>query len=126
MKTRAQYVRCPAIFVLERECMVLRQAFGATCYLVGSALKTVDYNDVDIRMIMGDEEYARLFGDSISLIWNLLCTLISRDLSEKSGERVDFQIQSMEHANKRHPGLRYAMGLYVGGEALPDWHGDKR
>lgn len=127
-KKRAQYVRVPAIFILERECYLLRQAFGSMCYLVGSSLESSDYNDVDIRMIMSDEAYEKLFGDSTceqSLFWNILCTLISQDLSMKSRERVDFQIQSMDHANALHKGKRHAMGMYPH-DMLPSWHGHRK
>ena len=127
-KKRTNFVRVPNLFILEKECYLLRQAMGAMCYLVGSALTTDNYNDVDIRMIMSDEAYEKLFGDSTceqSLFWNVLCTLISRDLSEKSHEKVDFQIQSMEHANKRHAYSRQPMGMYPH-DMLPSWHGHRK
>lgn len=111
----------PAIFALELECKHINAAFGGFgCYLVGSALQRPDWRDVDVRHIMSDEEFDKLFPGTrangtweFDPRWLLITTAISERLSRVTGLPVDFQFQPQTHANERHKGARNAIGLRI-------------
>lgn len=125
-RQKANYVGAPAIFALETACAQVCEAFGSYgCYLVGSALDRPDWRDVDIRYIMADEEFAKLFPDAHVFPdgkggcweqdprWLLLTVAISERLSKLTGLPVDFQFQPQSHANERHKGKRSAIGFKI-------------
>lgn len=117
---KASYVGAPAIFALEMACKVINESFGDFgCYLVGSATQRADWRDIDVRMILKDEEFFRLFPavDPLGHNWEfdprwLLFTVsISEHLRKVTGLPVDFQFQPQTHANERHKGPRHPLGL---------------
>jgi hypothetical protein len=117
-KKKASHVGAPAIFRLELACQQVNAAFSDSfgCYLVGSALERPDWRDVDVRMILDDEDFARLFPKAgqhweFDPRWILLTSAVSDFLSRASGLPVDFQFQPQTHANKIHKGPRSALGL---------------
>lgn len=116
-RVKACYVGAPAIFALEQACQHINKAFdGFGCYLVGSAIERPDWRDVDVRLIMADKDFARLFPDArdnweFDPRWLLLTVSISKWLSDITGLPVDFQFQPQTHANARHNKPRHAMGL---------------
>src|SRR5690348_5272200 len=121
---RANYVGAPEIFHLNVLCQVINQAFGDDgygCYLVGSSLHKRDYRDVDVRYIMQDEHYDRLFPNStknqqLNAFWSLTCAAISEWLSKRSGLPIDFQIQKQSDANNEYPSRenpRSYLGLFL-------------
>lgn len=119
-RKKSCYVGAPAIFALEVACKQINAAFGDSygCYLVGSALERPDWRDVDVRLIMSDDEFDRLFpGTRKGALWEfdprwlLLTVAISKWLSAQTGLPIDFQFQPQTHANKRHSGPRSALGL---------------
>jgi len=122
-RQKASHVGAPAIFALELECKHLSKAFGGYgCYLVGSAQDRADWRDVDVRLIMKDDEFYKLFpgvprGQSglweFDHRWLLLTIALSERLSRITGLPIDFQFQPQSHANKVHPGQRSAMGMNV-------------
>jgi hypothetical protein len=118
-RKKAIYVGAPACFALELACQHLSTAFdGFGCYLVGSALERPDWRDIDVRLIMGDDEFAKLFPDAgdnweFDARWLLLTTSLSAWLSAQTGLPVDFQFQPQTHANARHKGPRNALGLIM-------------
>src|SRR4051812_11848261 len=64
-RKKANYVGAPAIFALEQACGDLCEAFGGFgCYLVGSALERADWRDVDVRCILADSDFAKLFPEA--------------------------------------------------------------
>lgn len=82
-------------------------AFGV--YHVGSSLTSKDYRDVDVRLILKDEEFERLFGaDSKSTghvdFWCLTCLALSEWITARTGLPIDFQIQSFTRANAENKG----------------------
>jgi hypothetical protein len=105
---RVNWLPAPHFFNLNMACVPLNDAFesGFGCYLVGSCLKRRDYRDVDVRMIVSDDEWARLFGTKdvgrpdMNPFWSVLCSSVSLWLSKQSGLPVDFQIQQQTMANK--------------------------
>jgi hypothetical protein len=120
---RANYIGAPEFFLLNQACRLVEEAFafGVGVYLVGSSLVRRDYRDVDVRCILPDEEFRRLFpGENGSSpwrhpLWSLVCSSISLHLSRASGLPVDFQFQSMTEANTQYPKpehARCAIGLF--------------
>jgi len=82
-------------------------------FLVGSCLARVDYRDVDVRAIMADEAYDRMFSfnamTDVDAFWSLLCEGTSAYLERATGLPIDFQIQRMSDANSKHEGPRNAL-----------------
>jgi hypothetical protein len=121
-RKKAVYVGAPAIFRLELACQHLEEAFCEKglggVYLVGSALQRPDWRDVDLRLILPDEQFAKLFPDAgqfweFDPRWLVLTCAISAWLKEQSGLPIDFQFQPQTHANERHKGGRNAMGMRI-------------
>jgi len=119
VKHKASHIGAPAVFALELALQHLRSAFGHYgCYVVGSSLDRADWRDVDVRYIMEDAEFAKLFPDAgdnweFDPRWLILTVAISGWLSQQSGLPVDFQFQPQTHANKRHPFKRNAAGIRI-------------
>ena len=115
---RASWIGAPQAFDLNQACLPIAHAFGHCVYLVGSALKRRDYRDVDVRVLLQDEAYDRLFPGITEAqqhhpLWSVLCASISLWLSQHSGLPVDFQIQRVSHANRDYPKQpRHALGFF--------------
>jgi hypothetical protein len=87
----------------------VRQMFnGEMPYLVGSALRTKDYRDVDVRLIVTDE-VATSFDALLKRTW--LDMAVSMWGQRATGLPIDFQIQSMTEANVPEHGVRNAIGI---------------
>jgi hypothetical protein len=116
-KAKSNYIGAPACFALEQACQHLRAAFGEYgIYQVGSSLERADWRDVDLRYILDDDEFAKLFPDAGDRWeqdprWLLLTVAISAWLSKESGLPIDFQFQPMSHANERHKKPRNPYGI---------------
>ena len=120
------YIGMTGFYNLNMACRILTEAFGFGwgVFLVGSSLKKRDFRDVDIRCILPDEEYQRLFpglkgNPQTNPLWCLICTSISEWLAARTGLPIDFQIQMASEANaafpaKEHP--RNAIGLFLAPE----------
>lgn len=121
---RANFVGAPQFFDLNTACRVIVDAFGPHVYLVGSALERRDHRDVDVRCILPDEEYERLFPGASSprylcAAWSLLCSSVSLYLSRHSGLNVDFQFQKRTEANEEYKGARSALGMFYASSQEP-------
>jgi hypothetical protein len=124
---KASYVGAPACFALELACKHLRDAFGAGrggIYQVGSSLSRADWRDIDVRYILPDEEFAKLFPNAEQHWehdprWLVMVTAISAWLSKETGLPIDFQFQPQSHANERHKGNRNALGMSFAPESRP-------
>lgn len=117
-RSKATHVGAPAIFSLELACRQLNEAFDGHCYLVGSAIQRPDWRDVDVRLIVEDGEFSKLFPKAgryweFDTKWLLTITSISAWLQKVTGLPVDFQIQPRKHANDVHPGPRHALGMSI-------------
>jgi hypothetical protein len=116
------YIGAPAVFALEQACQHLTAAFGGHgCYVVGSSMERPDWRDVDVRYILSDEEFKKLFPDAHMFEdgsgaweqdsrWLLLTVSISAWLKQQTGLPVDFQFQPQTHANARHKKPRNRVG----------------
>lgn len=124
-RVKGIYIGAPAHFKLELACQHLDRAFGGWgCYLVGSCLQRPDWRDIDVRYILDDEEFRKLFPDvdwttdgpgswEFDARWLLLTTSLSDWLKAQTGLPIDFQFQPQSHSSKRHPGPRNAVGLIM-------------
>jgi hypothetical protein len=119
---RSNFVPAPQFFNLNQACALVNRALGDYgCFLVGSALERRDYRDIDVRFVMEDTAYDRLFHDGrgdqgggwLNPLWSLMCSSTSLWLSQQSGLPIDFQIQRMTQANKEHSGGRQALGIFL-------------
>ena len=111
-KHRASYLTVSQQFDLNVACRAL-SPFGIGTFHVGSSLDKLDYHDVDIRCIMHDDEYERMFefrnfhGEQQRLFLN---TAISEWLAARTGLPIDFQFQKMSEANEKFKGRRNSVG----------------
>lgn len=119
---KAVYIGAPACFALELAMQHVNLAFDRDSYgsyVVGSCLERQDWRDVDVRMILSDEAFSRLFPDAADGAWEfdsrwlLLTTAISDWLRKQTGLPVDFQFQPQTHANAVHKKKRNAIGLRI-------------
>jgi len=111
-------VGMPASLLLDEFGSQVWFAFGEAPYLVGSALKTTKWRDVDVRLILSDEQYEALgLGDPrenrqrMNGKWVSLCLAYSALGKQMTGLPIDFQIQQQTFANKHHDGARSALGI---------------
>lgn len=105
-------------------CLIVSRAYGATPFLVGSALERPTYRDVDVRLILPDLRFEQLFGDEqthgMNPFWVLTCRTTSAYLAQHTGLPVDFQIQQFTAANKRYPDKRrHPLGCFHAVERYP-------
>lgn len=129
---RANFLPAPHFYNLNQACTIINKAFpDGFCYLVGSSLERRDYRDVDVRLIIGDAAYDRLFpsgkdGSWTDARWSLIVTSISLWLSQQTNLPIDFQIQRQTQANESHDGKRAALGIFLDypGERPSDVHKD--
>lgn len=120
-KTHPHYLGQTAWFNLNVACETVFRAFDSMPYLVGSSLDHKDFRDVDIRVILDDEEFERMFplqppnpiGKHNSPHWAFICTSISEWIQARTGLPIDFQIQQRTFANAEFPGKRNACGIFV-------------
>ena len=122
---KSNYIGAPACFKLEVCCRQLMEAFDEDygIYQVGSSLYKSDWRDVDLRYILDDEAFKKLFPQAgqhweFDPRWLLLVNLISDWLSAQTGLPVDFQFQPQTYANERYSNkdgkhIRNAMGLRI-------------
>jgi hypothetical protein len=94
------------------------ETFGHIAYLVGSVLTSKSWRDVDIRLMLDDPEFDRLFPNvkseadtHLDGAWVGYCLAWSALGEKMTGLPIDFQIQRTEEANRRYPGLRSAIGI---------------
>jgi len=121
---RANYLPAPAVFNLNAACKLINDALddnGFGCYLVGSSLRKRDYRDVDVRYIMADDDFDRMFPGISSPymmhpLWSLFCTSVSTWLRQQTGLPVDFQIQRQSQANEEYSvkagHMRHPLGIF--------------
>ena len=120
-KWQSHWVPAPHFYNLNQACMIINKALGESfgCYLVGSSLTRRDYRDIDVRFIMADDAYDRMFRNDAGYtnpLWSLMCTTISLWLRQQTDLPIDFQIQRMTQANRDHAPSdghkRNALGIF--------------
>jgi hypothetical protein len=109
------HLDAPVLDALDLASVAVGAIFDGPPYLVGSCLVRPDYRDVDIRTILFDEHYDRLFpnGTQNDPLRHLIQSAITARYVTETGLRIDYQIQRMSNANKAYPdGGRHPLGLY--------------
>jgi hypothetical protein len=98
----------PAVLLLDLFGDVVDDAFDSTAYLVGSAARGKEWRDVDVRVILDDEEYHRNYGQVKPVRkgprWSAMALAFSALGRQMTGLPIDFQLQSMTHANGQYGG----------------------
>ena len=102
------------VFAFRPNADSLSMLYGGHLYLVGSALTSPNWRDVDIRVILDDDAYDDLARNVVPAILNLSISVWGRKVT---GLPIDFQIQRMTDANAEFSGRRNALGMI--GEATP-------
>lgn len=96
----------PAGIWLTKFGVVVFDFFGHVPYHVGSSLRSKDWRDVDVRLIMPDDEFVTWFGSNRSAETNrqlAAVTLAFAALGERmTGLPIDFQIQPESWANAQY------------------------
>lgn len=110
------FVGMPAALLLDEFGSQVWSAFGTPPYLVGSALTTKTWRDVDVRLILPDEEYSAMnlgspMNQHLNAKWVALCLAFSALGKQMTGLPIDFQIQQQTQANKEYTGSRSALGI---------------
>ena len=136
-KFRAMYISVEELWRLSNAVRPVEEALGNTVWIVGSVLTKENYRDVDLRVILDDDEYNRLFmpnykdvdGTVVGLTDQfrmLIQTAISAMLRQTTNLPIDFQIQSQTEANqyrgKRNPAC---MRPYINPEFRPRWKNEQ-
>lgn len=90
---------------LEEWCRLVDTVFDHhTTYLVGSALRTAAYRDVDLRCLLPDTVFDRWWTDRTKVRY------VNRAVSiwgqQETGLPIDFQVQRQTDANAQFPGER--------------------
>ena len=105
--TRANYMPSPpALFRLRLFGEAVHRHIGVRAYLVGSVLGRRDYRDIDVRIMLDDDTFQRVFGADGLWITNGALTLANMALSalarEMTGLDIDCQIQRLSDANAEY------------------------
>lgn len=90
-------------------------------FLVGSALTSPDFRDVDVRMLLADTDFDARFRDHVAL-W-MYNRAFSAWGQRDTGLPIDFQIQRFTDANAKFPGAsnRNPLGIRdLDGWSLPE------
>jgi len=113
-KRSASYLTPHQMRRLDAACIPAVRALGfGTVVLVGSVLTHPDYRDVDVRAVIADEDFDRMFpgvkvhkdgAAHYSQLWAWICMSVSGEISQASGMNVDFQIQRRTEASKTEGG----------------------
>ena len=104
MSDRANYMPSPpALFKLRLFGDAVYRLTGARAWLVGSVLHRRDHRDIDVRIMLDDETFERVFGGDGLWVTNGSLTLANMALSalahEMTGLEIDCQIQRTSDAN---------------------------
>jgi hypothetical protein len=92
-------------------------AFGDVPYHVGSSLRSKQWRDVDVRLMLDDDDWNDMrFGDPnrthTNAKWVALCLAFSALGKQITGLPIDFQIQKRSLANEMYGGEdRSALGF---------------
>src|SRR5690242_8007878 len=102
---------------LDVACAPIRDAFDNAPMLVGSVLERPDFRDVDVRLMVDDDEYERMFGDvandpRAAMRALLINSALSDWLAHTTGLPVDFQFQPVSQTRQYDSRPRSALALH--------------
>lgn len=109
---------------------LIMDAFGeyAQPFLVGSATKTKQWRDVDVRVMLREAEWQRIlpgvpyscYAGTVYPRWAALCMAVSAWGQAFTGLPIDFQFQPLDDANTRFHGVREPLGMRIAETPLDD------
>jgi hypothetical protein len=110
-RTRSTFLVQSDFDRLEDWCRMVRVVLGGHGpFLVGSVTERADYRDVDLRTILPDKSFDRLFRKRLEAV-----RFLNRGFSiwgqQETGLPIDFQVQRMTEANAEFDKPRNAMGV---------------
>lgn len=108
------------MFLLDEACKPIAEAFDEAPFLVGTSANRQDYRDVDVRLILDDDVYARLAEVVDAPLREFLGIAIGEYLAARTGLPIDFQVQQQTAANEAHAGVRNPLGM----RTLDNYRGD--
>jgi hypothetical protein len=109
---RGSYLSVSQQYALNAACKQVAYLFTYGVYQVGSSLTRRDWRDVDLRCIIDDEEFYRMFGHPKGpALLKFLNVCVSDWLSARTGLPIDFQFQQQSAANAEFDGPRNAVGI---------------
>lgn len=76
-------------------------------FLVGSALKRANYRDVDIRHIISNDDFLKMFNIIDIGYFNQTVSLWGQQVT---GLPIDYQIQSIDSIDNKVPGYKHPIG----------------
>lgn len=98
----------PAGIWLNKFGVIITDYFGHIPYHVGSSLRSKEWRDVDIRLILPDDEFAERFGNNRSSDTNTKLAAVTLAFAalgkHMTGLPIDFQIQPQTWANDHYGG----------------------
>ncbi len=95
----------PAALYLQKFGQILYDTFGEMPYQVGSSMcmkADGTWRDVDIRILLSDEDYAREYGDFKQPHRSGRWVGMTMAFSALGKAMTDFQIQQQSHANEKY------------------------
>lgn len=108
---RSSYLTVSQNYDLNVVCRPLAVLFGHGVYQVGSSLERPNYRDVDLRCILANDEYDRMFADDEQgKKVKFLNVAISEWIATRTGLPIDFQFQREAEANAEFKGTRNTVG----------------
>lgn len=115
---RFSYVGMPAELYLKQFGAYILDAFGHPAYLVGSALTSKTFRDVDVRLILPDATHKALelghpSNPHQNRRWVSLCLAYSAFGKTLTGLPIDFQIHQQSWANEHYEERRIALATFA-------------
>jgi hypothetical protein len=109
------YVGMPRALYLEAFAKYVRDIFHADVFLVGSALKTKEWHDLDVVVILSDEQWDQYgFGDPKDRFknksWIAYCMAISCLGKKLVGCDIDFQVHQASYSQIHKDDPRLLIG----------------
>ena len=109
---RSSFLTVSQQYDLNVVCRPLAVLFGYGVYQVGSSLERPNYRDVDLRCILANDKYDRMFADDKEQKRvKFLNVAISEWIQSRTGLPIDFQFQREAEANAEFKGRRNGVGF---------------
>lgn len=110
-RPRATYLQLSDVRLLDMWGRELREMWGYTAYLVGSALVRPDYRDVDVRIVIPDDDFEKL-EELVDL--GRLAVALSIWGQKATGLPIDCQVQSASAGDSEPADLIRPIGRIPG------------
>lgn len=93
----------------------LYEVFGDMPYQVGSSVKSKEFRDVDVVVMMSPEKFYSWAGPHgvHGARYRAICASFSSWGTKITGLPIDFKLQEVMYANANHTGQREAIGIRI-------------